>query len=116
MIQRVLPVYGTLLQHTPENERWQSARKWLPLPVRGLNARILELVVGEVDEPSVRIETCGDGVRPWRNQQQSTAMAIDAYRRLCEDEPNDTSAWEALARLFLAVEQWSDLRSLSRGT
>ena len=35
---RALPVYGTLLQHTPENESYRQCLERLPLPVRGLNA------------------------------------------------------------------------------
>ena len=116
MIQRVRYLYGTLLQHTPENESYLAkclemasiAGAWTEC------TRILELVVGEVDEPSVRIEILRRLGEVYETQQQSTAMAIDAYRRLCEDEPNDTSALEALARLFLAAEQWSDLLEVYR--
>ena len=41
-------------------------------------------------------------------------MAVDAYRRIIEDEPNDAAALEALERLYFATEQWTDLLEIYR--
>jgi golgin subfamily B member 1 len=113
---RALPVFGTLLQSEPDEvsylnrclELAAEANVWAEC------TQILELIVGELDVPATRIVMLRRLGEVYENEQNATAMAIDAYRRICEDEPNDRESLVALGRLFFAAEQWSDLLEVYR--
>lgn len=113
---RALPVFGTLLQREPDElsylnrclELAAEANAWAEC------TQILELIVGELEVPATRIIILRRLGEVYELEQNATAMAIDAYRRICNDEPNDRDALAALGRLFFAAEQWSDLLEVYR--
>ena len=106
-----MSVYGALLEGAPENQAYldtlselaENTGQWAEL------TKILERVVAEVDGADDRIRLLRIAGQNYETHQSLPAMAVDAYRRIIEDEPNDAAALEALERLYFATEQWTDL-------
>ena len=71
----------------------------------GILARMIENASDGVERKALIVRLCG----LQEGQLGSPADAIDGYRRVLEDDPEDTAALDALIRLYEETEAWSSL-------
>lgn len=113
---KALLVYGALLESFSDDSDYLTRLLDLARQVQAWSecTQILERVVGDVDDATTRVGLLRELGSMYENEQHATAMAIDAYRRIIEDEAHDEDALDALARLYFAAEQWPDLLEIYR--